>query len=902
MKRQRLVVPACLALAFFGAGSRLRAATVVVNDNGDTVHSPGCATTGTGTCTLRDAITFANANAGSIVNFGIPGAGAHTIALGTNPLPNISAAVTINGFSQSGASANTHGTGQGDNSVHLIEIDGTNLTGGYFACLAFVAGSGGSLVKGLAINRCKGAGISVVGVSGGIVIEGDFLGTDPTGTVAHGNGLYGVIMDGGSTGVTVGGTAPAARNLISANAIAGIGFGNDSAAGGSGHLIQGNFIGTNAAGTASLGGGQTGVSMAYGVSNTTVGGTTAAARNVISGNGSRGIILSNSVDNAAVTNNTIEGNYIGTDLTGMAAVGNQQGIGLYGVGNTIGGAGAGEGNVISANGGIGIDVGGHGNAILGNKIGTDVTGTGALGNSQAAIAISVSQTTIGGTGVGAGNVIAFNGNPSRGGILVEGTGNTIRGNSIFSNYRVGIDLASDGPTLNDSGDADTGANNLQNFPVITSVTASAINGTLNSKASTTYHLDFYASPACDDTGFGEGKTYLGSLDQTTNGSGNLSFSAAFAVPSGQIATATATDPSGNTSEFSQCAFVFPQALTVDPTPSAGSDGNGVLEPGETAVVQPFWKNPTAADMPGITGTASGVTGPGGATYNLTDTASTYGTAMAGQPSSCSFFNDCYTVFVSDPATRPAAHWDASFSEALHVPGLPDSVKNWKLHLGDSFTDVPRNYLFYNKIETVYHNAITVGCTTAAYCPTDKVNRAQMAIFLARGIAHGGANVPVSGSIGGKPYNCVAGGKSLFTDVNPTDIACKSIHYIAAQNVTTGCATGLYCPGDNVSRSQMSIFVAKAIVAPAGGPGVPMAYGPDPVTGLSYSCDAGSPNLHFTDIAVADSFCKHAHFLWAKGIIAGCSFSEYCPTGDVGRDEMAKFLANAFQLTLYGVSP
>ena len=78
----------------------------------------------------------------------------------------------------------------------------------------------------------------------------------------------------------------------------------------------------------------------------------------------------------------------------------------------------------------------------------------------------------------------------------------------------------------------------------------------------------------------------------------------------------------------------------------------------------------------------------------------------------------------------------------------------------------------------------------------------------------------------------------------------------------------------------------------------MTYGPEPVTGLSYSCDAGSPNVHFTDVPAADTFCKHVHYLWAKGIISGCSATTYCPTGTVSRDQMAKFLVNAFRLSLY----
>jgi hypothetical protein len=125
-----------------------------------------------------------------------------------------------------------------------------------------------------------------------------------------------------------------------------------------------------------------------------------------------------------------------------------------------------------------------------------------------------------------------------------------------------------------------------------------------------------------------------------------------------------------------------------------------------------------------------------------------------------------------------------------------------------------------------------------------------------------------------------------------------VHYVAAQNVTSGCGTNLFCPDQNATRAEMAIFIAKAIVAPAGGSGVPLTYGPDPVTGFSYSCDAGSPNLHFTDVFVADTYCKHVHFLWARGIIQGCSATQYCPSLDIGRDEMSKFLTNAFDLLLY----
>ena len=174
----------------------------------------------------------------------------------------------------------------------------------------------------------------------------------------------------------------------------------------------------------------------------------------------------------------------------------------------------------------------------------------------------------------------------------------------------------------------------------------------------------------------------------------------------------------------------------------------------------------------------------------------------------------------------------------------------------------------------------------------------MAIFVARGIA-GGAALPAAGLVGGAPYDCSSGGTSIFTDVSPTAIFCKAVHFIAARNVTAGCAPSIFCPGPNVTRAEMAVFMAKGMVAPGGGDAVPETYGPDPVTGLSYSCDAGSPSLLFSDVSTSDPFCKHAHFLWARGVIAGCSASQYCPLSEVGRDEMAKFLANACNLELYG---
>jgi hypothetical protein len=337
-------------------------------------------------------------------------------------------------------------------------------------------------------------------------------------------------------------------------------------------------------------------------------------------------------------------------------------------------------------------------------------------------------------------------------------------------------------------------------------------------------------------------------------------------------------------------------MEVDSQGGAGTSSNqdGVFQPGESAVVAPSWRNTGSVATP-LTGTASAFTGPPGATYTLADSAAGYGTIAGGAVAGCLAAGDCYRMTLSNPLPRPASHWDASFEESLSA-GL---AKTWALHVGDSFIDVPRSQPFYTKIETLLHSGITAGCGPSAYCPADAVPRSQMAIFLSRGMTGSGPAVPAGGTLDGEPYFCGTGGVSLFSDVLTTDIFCKHVHFIAAQNVTLGCAAGQYCPTGTVTRGEMAAFVGRALVAPGGAASVPLSYGPDPVTGLSYSCDPGSPDIHFTDVPAADPSCKSVHFLWAKGIIAGCSATQYCAAVAVTRDQMAKFLANAFRRVLYG---
>lgn len=396
----------------------------------------------------------------------------------------------------------------------------------------------------------------------GCEVEGNFIGTSANGMQALGNGNGVQIsvplqISVNATGNTIGGKMPGAGNIISGNAVGVLLTGSATTQ----NQVQGNYIGTKANGAEALGNSFFGVQVTNGSSNNTIGGAMTSARNIISGNGT-GVRISDQTTTA----NKIHGNYIGTDANGAADLGNaNEGVFLDNAPNNfIGGTATGEGNLISGNDASGVrilDDKATGNRVEGNLIGTKLNGTDALANSSHGVYIrNVSNNMIGGSTAGARNQIAFNGGD---GIFIEPANaptnaNNVRSNAIFSNAGLGIDLFPDGVTANDAGDADAGANNLQNFPVLTSAisfpgSTTAI-GTLNSTANTTFRIDFYSNTSCDPSSNGEGQTFLGSINLPTDAGGNLSFNRVGmpAVPAGRFITATATDPAGNTSEFSQC--------------------------------------------------------------------------------------------------------------------------------------------------------------------------------------------------------------------------------------------------------------------------------------------------------------------------------------------------------------
>lgn len=523
-------------------------------------------TNDSGAGSLRQAILDANANPGAdTIDFDIAGSGVHTISPLT-VLPTITEQVTIDGYTQPGSSPNTNPPTMGLNTVLMIELSGAqvgNVTG-----LTISAAAANCVVQGLVINSFQHDAMELS--SGGSVISGNFIGTDRAGTAALANGsggLGGVILVGGASDNTVGGTTPAARNLISGNIGNGVELGS-----GSGNTVQGNLIGTDLTGTIALGNTGRGVNTTG--TNTLIGGPMVDARNIISGN-NRG------VDLFGGSNHTVQGNFIGTDVTGTVALSNPN-LGLdfnSGVsGCLIGGLtatpGAPPGNLISGNNGnsgviLGQDT--NGNLIQGNIIGADITGTQPLGNLPGGIQINGHDNTVGGTDPDARNIIAFNGgdtpmcNAANSGIWVHNAGainNAILGNSIFSNAGLGIDLEFDGdPNCvepNDDGDADTGPNNLQNYPTISNVAIASddltvtISGALDSTPDTIFRLEFFSNVTRDTNGFGEGATFLGSTDVTTDGTGSVTYNVTLPLASvGETSfTATATDPDGNTSEFS----------------------------------------------------------------------------------------------------------------------------------------------------------------------------------------------------------------------------------------------------------------------------------------------------------------------------------------------------------------
>lgn len=513
---------------------------------------------------------------------------------GTTSLANQDSGVVIVGAGGNRIGGTNAGAG---NVISGNKLDGVTLTGGASANVIqgnviglnaagtqalrnrqngiTTSGATGNTIGGLVagarnvISGNAGNGIDIFQLTdGGNTVLGNYIGTDLNGTQAIANNLAGVLLQGSSN--LIGGTVSGARNIISGNLYQGIWI-----VGSAGNVIQGNFIGLTPAGTAGLGNGITtsdsggiGISTASG---NLIGGTAPGAGNVISANNGAGIWMAGTT----ATGNVVQGNFLGTDVTGASGVGNTwEGIYLeQAVANQIGGTAAGAGNLISGNYTDGIFLNGAvGNLIQGNLVGTKTDGSNNLANyyHNVELQTGANNNTIGGTAPGAGNTLAhasMNGSKLYCGVRVRtgAANNLISGNSIFGNGGLGIDLSptdalSNNPGPNaivscEDGVAAAAANSGQNFPVLAGVCSGAttrVSGSLNSKSGGHYTLQFFANPVGAAAGYGQGQMFLGETNVDLAAACAAGFTAYFPfnVPPGWVVSATAADANHNTSEFS----------------------------------------------------------------------------------------------------------------------------------------------------------------------------------------------------------------------------------------------------------------------------------------------------------------------------------------------------------------
>ncbi len=429
---------------------------------------------------------------------------------------------------------------------------GVDIFNGSFGnVIGGTASGAGNVISG---NTLQGVDISSNGAVANVV-QGNFIGLNAVGNAAIPNGGAGIGIYGGAQSNLVGGTLASARNVISGNGEQGVAVGN---AGTSGNLIQGNYIGVNPAGTMAIGNTWAGVNFFGRATENFAGGGVPGAGNVISGNNNQGVLI----QDTGTENNFVQGNFIGLNAAGNAAISNTwSGVEIYNgpSANLIGGLG-GARNFISGNGnfGIYIDFDNFGNVVQGNTIGLNATNGAAIPNGFAGLQVYIAQSNlIGGVTLGAANLISGSISDGVEVYYTGATNNTIRGNSIFGNAALGIWIGN-------------GGNDGIAAPAISSVvvtTNTTISGAYNGTSGAVYQLDFYsdALPAAS----AEGMTYLGSKIITgTGASANFTANLGVHLPLGRAVTATVTDPAGNTSEFSTGVAVTMTSSVNDGIPNA----------------------------------------------------------------------------------------------------------------------------------------------------------------------------------------------------------------------------------------------------------------------------------------------------------------------------------------------
>ena len=466
-------------------------------------------------------------------------------------------------------------------------------------------------------------------------VQANHIGLGADGTTLVANSRHGVVLYNGANNTMIGGNGAGEGNVISGNGQSGVIIDGNANPATTANVIAGNLIGTDATGSLDRGNGTYGIHFFAGAAGNTVGGSTAAHGNVISGNGSGegGIYITGTT----TSGNIVRNNHVGVNETGTAAIANNlhgvwvneapntqildnlisgnnvHGVYVYGVGatgtqilrNSIGTNGAesaivpngfdgirleggssgttvgspGNGNVIGGNADHGVNINSSdGNTIQANHIGTDSGGSVDLGNTDAGVysdAFGSSNNLIGGDGAGEGNTIAFNGVGVQ---LDSGDDNTMLGNSLYSNTGLGIDLGGAGLTVNDAGDGDAGSNDLLNFPVLTAPTAgeTALDVDLDVPAGD-YRIEVFTNPTAgaNPSGYGEGETLVHAETITHTGSGVESFTLGGlpAWSAGDVASSTATEDLGGGSYGSTSEFSAVATATAASVATVNSTGD-----------------------------------------------------------------------------------------------------------------------------------------------------------------------------------------------------------------------------------------------------------------------------------------------------------------------------------------
>lgn len=531
-----------------------------------------------------------------------------------------------------------------------------------------------------------------------------------------------------------------------------------------------------------------------------VGGPTPAERNLF-GSSNNTLVFGD-----FVTGMVVQNNLFGTDRTGTLAFPNFTGV-VANPGAMI------LDNLLNGTNGLRIGTSGAG-IVRGNKIGTDPSGTLSVPGGSLGIQ-GTNDLVIGGTNPGEGNLVSSAAVGIR--LVQGGVGNIVRGNSVHGNAGLGIDAGPDGATPNDAGDANT----TQNFPVLKSVTTGAtthVVAVLHSAASKTFDIDFFSNPSCSNfpRDFDEGQTYLGTTAVTTNASGTapIDVTLPVATETGARITMTATDQlGGSTSEFSQ-------RLPFSVLPASGPAGTGV-----PIIVK-------------------GTDFFSGATVTI-----------GGQPATGVTVSDSNTITATSPILSPGTVND------LVVVNLEGSsgtlVKGWV----SDFLDVPGGQQFYDFVTTLVSNAITVGVGGGLYGVDQPTLRQQMAVFLLKA-EHGLCYTPPP---------CAG----VFTDVPCSSTFAPWIEQMAAEGITGGCGTGIFCPQNPVRRDQMAVFLLKG------------EHGSDYVPPMCASV--------FTDVACPSTFANWIEQLAAEDITGGCGTGIYCPGNNNTRGQMAVFITKTFHL-------